>query len=110
MSNEIAFFAYLLEKYAEYKNENTADMLAKWEQSNLIEYIMQMYQNTPKYLADKVNHFPYAETYTISFRALCKTIGLAYFFIIISIFLFVRISRSFLSFFKSANLQLSVST
>jgi len=44
MSNEIAFFAYLLEKYAEYKNENTADMLAKWEQSNLIEYIMQMYQ------------------------------------------------------------------
>jgi len=44
MSNEIAFFAYLLEKYAEYKNENTADMLAKWEKSNLIEYIMQMYQ------------------------------------------------------------------
>jgi len=44
MSNEVAFFAYLLEKYAEYKNENTADMLAKWEHSNLIEYIMQMYQ------------------------------------------------------------------
>ncbi|GBU24938.1 hypothetical protein R83H12_01574 [Fibrobacteria bacterium R8-3-H12] len=44
MSNEIAFFVYLLEKYAEYKNENTFSLLKKWEDSNLIDYIMQMYQ------------------------------------------------------------------
>jgi len=53
MSNEIAFFAYLLEKYAEYKNENTAITLAKWEQLNLIEYIMQMY---PMYHTERIEN------------------------------------------------------
>jgi len=53
MSEKIAFFAYLLEKYAEYKNENTAAILAKWEQSNLIEYIMQMY---PMYHTERIEN------------------------------------------------------
>ena len=43
MSKEIDFFLYLLEKYAEYKNENTYSLLEEWERLNLIDYIMQMY-------------------------------------------------------------------
>jgi len=53
MSNEIAFFAYLLEKYAEYKNEDTVSLLLKWEKSNLIEYIMQMY---PMYHTERIEN------------------------------------------------------
>jgi hypothetical protein len=53
MSNEIAFFAYLLEKYAEHKNEDTASLLLKWEKSNLIEYIMQMY---PMYHTERIEN------------------------------------------------------
>jgi iron-sulfur cluster repair protein YtfE (RIC family) len=53
MSNEIAFFAYLLEKYAEYKNEDTASLLLKWEKSKLIEYIMQMY---PMYHTERIEN------------------------------------------------------
>jgi len=53
MSKEIAFFAYLLEKYAEYKNEDTTSLLLKWEESNLIEYIMQMY---PMYHTERIEN------------------------------------------------------
>ncbi|MCL1945641.1 MAG: DUF3791 domain-containing protein [Chitinivibrionia bacterium] len=44
MSNEYAFFLYLLEKYAEYKNVYTADLLTELDETNISEYIMQMYQ------------------------------------------------------------------
>jgi len=53
MSNEMAFFVYLLEKYAEYKNENTYSLLKKWEDSNLIDYIMQMY---PMYHTERIEN------------------------------------------------------
>jgi len=53
MSNEIAFFAYLLEKYAEYKSEDTVSLLLKWEESKLIEYIMQMY---PMYHTERIEN------------------------------------------------------
>jgi len=53
MSNEISFFAYLLEKYAEYKNEDTASLLLRWENSNLMEYIMQMY---PMYHTERIEN------------------------------------------------------
>jgi len=53
MSNEMVFFVYLLEKYAEYKNENTYSLLKKWEDSNLIDYIMQMY---PMYHTERIEN------------------------------------------------------
>jgi hypothetical protein len=53
MSNEISFFIYLLEKYAEYKNESSASLLSKWESSNLIEYIKQMY---PMYHTERIEN------------------------------------------------------
>jgi hypothetical protein len=53
MSSEMAFFAYLLEKYAEYKNENTYALLEKWENSKLMDYIMQMY---PMYHTERIEN------------------------------------------------------
>jgi iron-sulfur cluster repair protein YtfE (RIC family) len=53
MSNEMAFFVYLLEKYAEYKNENTYSLLKEWENSKLIDYIMQMY---PMYHTERIEN------------------------------------------------------
>ena len=53
MSKEMDFFLYLLEKYAEYKNENTFSLLEKWESLNLIDYIMQMY---PMYHTERIEN------------------------------------------------------
>ena len=53
MSKEMDFFLYLLEKYAEYKNENTFSLLEKWENLNLIDYIMQMY---PMYHTERIEN------------------------------------------------------
>jgi len=67
MSNEIAFLVYLLEKYAEYKNENTASLLLKWENSNLMEYIMQMY---PMYHTERIeNAFADIDRHSADFKA-----------------------------------------
>jgi len=53
MSKEMDFFLYLLEKYAEYKNENTFSLLEKWESLNIIDYIMQMY---PMYHTERIEN------------------------------------------------------
>jgi len=53
MSNEIAFFMYLLEKYAEYKGEQTYLLLEKLERHNVIDYIMQMY---PMYHTERIEN------------------------------------------------------
>jgi hypothetical protein len=43
-SNKVYFFAYLLEKYAEYKNTTAPEILKKWEETGLIDYINAMYE------------------------------------------------------------------
>ena len=44
LSNEMLFFVYLLEKYAEYKKASAANVLKNFDQINLTDYIKQIYQ------------------------------------------------------------------
>ena len=44
MSKETEFFIYLLEKYAEYKNVSTTDILNTLEELNLTKFIYEMYE------------------------------------------------------------------
>jgi hypothetical protein len=53
LSNEMLFFVYLLEKYAEYKKTNTATMLKMFDQTNLTDYIKQMY---PMYHTERLEN------------------------------------------------------
>jgi len=53
LSNGISFFVYLLEKYAEYKNSNAPQILKKFDETKLTEYIMQMY---PMYHTERIEN------------------------------------------------------
>jgi hypothetical protein len=53
MSCEHNFFLYLLEKYAEYKNIPTSDLLKKFDETGISEYIMQMY---PMYHTERIEN------------------------------------------------------
>lgn len=53
MSKEYDFFLYFLEKYAEYKNVSTADMLKKFDDANVSDYVMQMY---PMYHTERIEN------------------------------------------------------
>lgn len=44
LRKENAFFIYLLERYAEYKNKNAADILNEWEKLDLTQFIYDMYE------------------------------------------------------------------
>jgi hypothetical protein len=43
-SNQIYFFAYLLEKYAEYKSLPANKILKQWDEQGLTDYINAMYE------------------------------------------------------------------
>jgi len=53
LSNEVSFFVYLLEKYAEYKNSNAQQILKKLDETKLTGYIMQMY---PMYHTERIEN------------------------------------------------------
>lgn len=44
LRKENEFFIYLLERYAEYKNRNTIDVLNEWEKLDLTQFIFDMYE------------------------------------------------------------------
>ena len=44
LSNKTLFFAYLLEKYAEYKGSTTPDVLRNFDYTHLTDYINDMYE------------------------------------------------------------------
>lgn len=44
LSKEMKFFLYLLEKYAEWKNENAKNILEKWDGLGVTEKIFDMYE------------------------------------------------------------------
>lgn len=43
MSDEMKFFIYLLEYYAEYKNQKTADVIKEWDDKGILEKIYDNY-------------------------------------------------------------------
>lgn len=43
MSKEMEFYIYLMEKYSEYKNVSTTDIVNKLEKLELTDYIYIMY-------------------------------------------------------------------
>jgi hypothetical protein len=53
LSNEISFFVYLLEKYAEYKKTGTRQVLKMFDETKLTEYIMDMY---PMYHTERIEN------------------------------------------------------
>lgn len=44
MSKQAEFFIYLIERYAEAKNRNTAEVLEEWEMLRLRDFIYDMYE------------------------------------------------------------------
>ena len=44
VSKKMKFFVYLLEKYAEWKNENAKNILEKWDKLLVTEKIFDMYE------------------------------------------------------------------
>ena len=44
MSKEYAFFIYLLERYAEYKQVSAQKVLAMWESLGITQFIVDMYE------------------------------------------------------------------
>lgn len=53
LSNEISFFVYLLEKYAEYKNTGARQILELLDRAGLTGYVMQMY---PMYHTERIEN------------------------------------------------------
>ena len=43
MSDEMIFFLYLIERYAEYKNRSTGDVLKEWDNHNITDTIFENY-------------------------------------------------------------------
>lgn len=43
MTEEMQFFMYLLEYYADYRNKKTGEILAEWEKDGIIEKIYDNY-------------------------------------------------------------------
>lgn len=52
MSKKMKFFVYLLEKYAEWKNENVKNILEKWDKLLVTEKIFDMYEMYQKIQKD----------------------------------------------------------
>ncbi|MBQ3319016.1 MAG: DUF3791 domain-containing protein [Spirochaetia bacterium] len=44
MSNEMEFFSFLLQKYAQYKNTTADLVLQKWDELGITDYIYNMYE------------------------------------------------------------------
>ena len=44
MSKEYAFFIYLLERYAEYRQGSAQKVLAMWESLGITQFIVDMYE------------------------------------------------------------------
>ncbi len=44
MNNEMKFFIYLIERYAEYKNTTANEVLKKWDNLHLTDFIYNMYE------------------------------------------------------------------
>ena len=44
ISNQSEFFIFLLEKYAEQKSLPAAEVLKRWQEQNLLNYINGMYE------------------------------------------------------------------
>jgi hypothetical protein len=44
LSEELSFFIYLLEKYAEYKQISTAEALRLWEQNDTRRFVLDSYE------------------------------------------------------------------
>jgi hypothetical protein len=53
LSDEMLFFVYLLEKYAEYKKTSVANILTIFDQTDLTDYIKQMY---PMYHTERLEN------------------------------------------------------
>ena len=43
MSDEMAFFIYLLEQYAAFKEKKTGDVLREWDENNITQTIYDNY-------------------------------------------------------------------
>lgn len=43
MTEEMKFFMYLLEYYADYKNKKTSEILGEWEKHDIVEKIYDNY-------------------------------------------------------------------
>ena len=44
MSKEMEFFIYLIESYAFYKNDTADNVLKKWDELEITEFIYNMYE------------------------------------------------------------------
>ncbi len=44
MSREMAFFMYLTERYAEYKNTTAGDVLTQWDKAGITDRIFNLYE------------------------------------------------------------------
>lgn len=44
MTKEMVFFIFLLEHYAEYKNTSADNVLRKWDELELTDFIYEMYE------------------------------------------------------------------
>jgi hypothetical protein len=44
MSREMEFFIYLLERYAHEKQMSASEVLKKWDELNLTDFIYEMYE------------------------------------------------------------------
>lgn len=44
MAKEMVFFIFLLEHYAEYKNTSADNVLRKWDELELTDFIYEMYE------------------------------------------------------------------
>lgn len=44
MTEEMSFFMYLVEHYAEYKSKKTREVLKEWDELNLTTFIYDMYE------------------------------------------------------------------
>jgi hypothetical protein len=53
LSSEMTFFIYLLEKYSEYKGTCTTNTLKLFDQTQLTDYIKQMY---PMYHTERLEN------------------------------------------------------
>jgi len=53
LTNEMLFFVYLLEKYAEYKGVSATSVLHSFDDTNLTDYIKQMY---PMYHTERIEN------------------------------------------------------
>lgn len=72
ISNEMLFFMYLLEKYAEYKGVSAAVVLQSFDKTHLTDYIKQMY---PMYHTERIeNAFADIDRYSTQLNISTKKI------------------------------------